>query len=67
MGDKMGVILSFPGQGRPRRDDKPDSNGASAEIVFFTGVRIERHAETDTLTGGPVRSGGPQPRPRRKA
>lgn len=63
----MGVILSFPGQSRPARDPKPDSDGTSAEIVFFTGVRIERHNDADKLTGGPVRTGGPQPRPRRKA
>jgi len=40
----MSVILHFPKQPRPRSQAALEGHEKSAEILFFTGVRIERHS-----------------------
>ncbi|MDQ0469715.1 hypothetical protein [Labrys wisconsinensis] len=68
----MGAIVQFP-QSTPRQtrliDAGPERSGA---ILFFTGVRIERHADTaaieaDATGTRPAQSGTPSGRRRRKA
>jgi hypothetical protein len=70
----MADILEFPRLRTMPADPMRLSDGQSAAILFFTGVRYERHAETDrsqaAMDGlGPVSGGGgavpPQKRRRR--
>ena len=68
----MGAIVHFP-QSTPRRARQSDAGTeSSGDIVFFTGVRIERHADTEVVeapaTGTrPAQRGGSSGRRRRKA
>jgi len=43
----MSVILHFPTQPKPRTEAGLEGRETSAEILFFTGIRIERHGEED--------------------
>jgi hypothetical protein len=53
----MSVILEFrlDRSRRPRRSAEPD--GRLGVILFFTGVRIERHAETMVEPGAQPNNG----------
>jgi hypothetical protein len=68
----MGAIVQFS-QSTPRQTRPVDAGTErSGVILFFTGVRIERHADTEAIeadaTGTrPARSGAPGGRRRRKA
>ncbi|MDQ0394558.1 hypothetical protein [Labrys monachus] len=44
-GPQMSVILHFPKQPNSRPQSGREGREKSAEILFFTGVRIERHGE----------------------
>lgn len=59
------TVLPFAGQPRRRRPFREET-GARGEILFFTGVRYERH---DDDSGGPKRrdpEGAAPRRPRRR-
>lgn len=66
----MSVIPFTIPAAQPRRADTRDSEARGA-ILFFTGVRIERHDRTPDLeprpTKAPKARGQPVPRPSRKA
>jgi hypothetical protein len=64
----MGVLIYLPERPQPARDHAAKLAGA-AEILFFTGIRYERHDEpvTPATTARPVkRNIGETPRPRRR-
>jgi hypothetical protein len=44
-GLEMGMILQFPTEAARRTRRPASSAGPRGEIVFFTGVRIERHVD----------------------
>ena len=52
----MAVIVAFPKCPAPRDPDKLDRT-QMAQILFFTGVRYERHAEAGHAGTSPL--GGP--------
>ena len=62
----MSNVLSFraPVARRPGRSLQPDE--PRGEILFFTGVRIERHVETEIEDNRPATDGASRGR-RRKA
>jgi hypothetical protein len=68
MEEPMGVLIYLPERPEPARNHEPRPPGA-AEILFFTGIRYERHddAVTPATTSRPAkRSIGDTPRPRRR-
>jgi hypothetical protein len=62
----MSVILHFPRQPHPRSESGLEGREKSAEILFFTGVRIERHGEEEQASR-PQRRGSTGGKRRRKA
>lgn len=55
----MSIVLPFPKQPRPQRPlGESEMREHSAEILFFTGIRIERHAEDDHQSPQPRRGTG---------
>jgi hypothetical protein len=63
----MSVILHFPKQPKLRSQSEPENRETSAEILFFTGVRFERHYEDDHQVTRPQRGGSSTGKRRRKA
>ncbi|GGH13771.1 hypothetical protein GCM10007036_12620 [Alsobacter metallidurans] len=41
----MGRVLHFQAPARPAQEATENRTGAMCQILFFTGVRYERHAE----------------------
>jgi hypothetical protein len=62
----MSVILHFPKQPKPRSQTSLEGREGTAQILFFTGVRIERHGE-DEQASRPQRGGSTGGKRRRKA
>jgi hypothetical protein len=62
----MSIVLQFPIRPHPRSQSADEQAGSGADILFFTGVRIERHTEDDKVNG-PQRGGSANGRRRRKA
>jgi hypothetical protein len=59
----MSIVLPFPKQPRPQRlPGEHEAREQSAEILFFTGVRIERHVEDDRQSPQPRRGAGKRQR-----
>jgi len=63
----MSIILPFPHTQVPRRRPPLETHEKSGQILFFTGVRIERDVEQDTLDSHPQRGGNSTGKRRRKA
>ncbi len=51
MGVTMHEVLKFPLQSVPRSTDQKNKKYGSAEILFFTGIRYERHIDEDITSG----------------
>ena len=62
----MSVILHFPKQPKPRSESGHEGREKSAEILFFTGVRIERHGDEEQASR-PESRGSTGGKRRRKA
>ena len=55
----MSIVLPFPKQPQaPRPPSEQEAREPSAESLFFTGVRIERHVEDDRQSPQPRRGAG---------
>lgn len=63
----MSVILHFPKQPKLRTQSERENREFSADILFFTGVRIERQVEDDHQVTHPERGGSTGGKRRRKA
>lgn len=63
----MSIVLQFPKQPHPRSPRGDQVPEYSAKILFFTGVRIERHVEEDLEVTRPQRGGSTNGKRRRKA
>jgi hypothetical protein len=63
----MSIVLHFPKQPQPRTSSGSENREHSAEILFFTGVRIERHNEDDQQASRPQRGGSAGGKRHRKA
>ncbi len=63
----MSIVLQFPKQPQPRSPSGSQGHEYSAEILFFTGVRIERHDEGDHQAARPQRGGSANGKRHRKA
>ncbi len=63
----MSIVLQFPKEPKPRSPSGSESREHSAEILFFTGVRIERHTGDDHQVSRPQRGGSASGKRRRKA
>jgi hypothetical protein len=63
----MSIVLQFPKYPQPRSPSGSENREQSAEILFFTGVRIERHTEDDHQVTRPQRGGSANGRRHRKA
>jgi hypothetical protein len=66
-GPAMSVILHFPKPSMPRAASGTEARDHTAEILFFTGVRFERHADEDAKLPRPQRGGSTSGKRRRKA
>jgi len=63
----MSIILPFPQNQVPRQGqplEKPEKIG---QILFFTGVRFERHLDNEHIDNRPQRGGNASGKRRRKA
>ncbi len=58
----MGELVQF----RQTRPARARETGGAAEILFFTGVRYERMAETPPNNGHPSSNDGLSPKRKRK-
>jgi hypothetical protein len=57
----MSNVLSFPRariEGRAKQSNEVMMTGQSATILFFTGVRYERHADEEPQNAAPDSLGG---------
>jgi hypothetical protein len=63
----MSIVLQFPKQPNPRLPSGSENSERNAEILFFTGVRIERHVEDDHKASRPQRGGSTGGKRHRKA
>lgn len=55
----MSIVLTFPRRFQPPRPpSEHEATEPGAEILFFTGVRIERHTEDDHQSPQPRRGAG---------
>ncbi len=55
----MSIVLPFPIRPQPPRlPTEQEAREHNAEILFFTGVRIERHGEDDHQSPQPRRGAG---------
>jgi hypothetical protein len=63
----MSIVLQFPKQPQPRSPSGSENRGHTAEILFFTGVRIERHTEDDHQDNRSERRGSTGGKRHRKA
>ncbi|CAM5770050.1 hypothetical protein LMIY3S_03042 [Labrys miyagiensis] len=63
----MSIVLQFPKQPRPPLPPGSYDREHNAEILFFTGVRIERHTEDDHQDNRPQRRGSAGGKRHRKA
>jgi hypothetical protein len=67
MGPAMSNVLPFPKQSPHRSLPDSERLGRSAEILFFTGVRIERHLDDDHQDNRAQRRGSTGGKRHRKA
>jgi len=58
----MGILIPMP---RPKRKDREPPPPGGADLLFFTGVRYERH--DDKPVASPGAEGRPRTRRRRRA
>jgi hypothetical protein len=63
----MSIVLQFPKQPQPPSPAASPSRDHSAEILFFTGVRIERHTGDDHQDSRPQGRGSAGGKRHRKA
>lgn len=61
----MGTVIAWPGPSATAGRRRLDDNEPRGQILFFTGVRYERHEERPTGAGPSSTSSGAQ-RGRRK-